>query len=247
MPTGAVLSRPLRRPGFGRAATSTAATTGPAPAPHDRTQAGSPRGRPDGVHRHGRARPPGVLLEPAASEDWARGPQGPPAAQPEEDRRAGSGARRLGCTDAAVAAEVWDTARDWCDRTGSPVPKSVRAQAAPDWDAHLEPVLAHYESLPPPARGRRYGHNLAERALRRVRPRMKISGCCRTRGLIETARKWERNPLDLLRLGLDTPEARPDPVPPWTATAAHNRSNPALGPPGLGYLNSIATRSRVVG
>ena len=76
------------------------------------------------------------------------------------------------------------------------------------WDALLKPVLEHYESLPPPTRGRgRRGHNLAralkqereaclrfmadpampftnnraERALRMAKVHLKIAGCFRTR------------------------------------------------------------------
>ena len=58
-----------------------------------------------------------------------------------------------------------------------------------------------------------FANNLAEQALHMARLRMKISGCFRTRvgtgcfaqmqGLIETAHKRERNPLDLLRLDPD--------------------------------------------
>ena len=103
--------------------------------------------------------------------------------------------------------EARDTARAWYDRTGGPVPEAVRAATAAAWDALLEPVLVHYEEWPPPARGRRRGHNLAlalwelrdacllfladprvpftnngaERALRMARLQMKISGCFRTR------------------------------------------------------------------
>ena len=86
------------------------------------------------------------------------------------------------------------------------MPKPVREQTAAAWDALLTPVLDHYESLPPPARGRRRGHNLAlalwtqrdacllfladprvpftnnraEQALRMVKLQMKISGGFRT-------------------------------------------------------------------
>ena len=99
-----------------------------------------------------------------------------------------------------------DAAAHWFDATGGPVPEAVRAATADAWDALLEPVLAHYEELPPPARGRRRGHNLAlalwelrddclrfmadpavpftnnlaERALRMAKLQMKISGCFRT-------------------------------------------------------------------
>ncbi|MYC61958.1 MAG: IS66 family transposase [Caldilineaceae bacterium SB0661_bin_34] len=100
-----------------------------------------------------------------------------------------------------------DTAAYWCDTTGGPVPEPLREQTAAAWDTLLQPVLEHYESLPPPARGRRRGHNLAlalwtlrdacllfmadpavpftnnraERALRMAKLQMKISGGFRTR------------------------------------------------------------------
>ena len=103
--------------------------------------------------------------------------------------------------------EARDTAAHWRDRTGGPVPETVRAATKAAWDALLEPVLVHYEEQPPPARGRRRGHNLAlalwelrdagllfladprvpftnnraEQALRMARLPMKISGCFRTR------------------------------------------------------------------
>ena len=99
-----------------------------------------------------------------------------------------------------------DVAAHWFEETGGPVPEAVREATAAAWDALLEPVLAHYEELPPPARGRRRGHNLAlalwhlrddclrfmadpavpftnnlaERALRMVKLQMKISGGFRT-------------------------------------------------------------------
>ena len=99
-----------------------------------------------------------------------------------------------------------DAAAHWFDATGGPVPADIRAATQEAWDALLEPVLAHYEELPPPARGRRRGHNLAlalwhlrdacllfmadpavpftnnlaERALRMAKLQMKISGCFRT-------------------------------------------------------------------
>ena len=100
--------------------------------------------------------------------------------------------------------EARDTAAHWFDATGGPVPADIRAATKEAWDALLEPVLAHCEELPPPARGRRRGHNLAlwhlrdacllfmadpavpftnnraERALRMAKPQMKISGCFRT-------------------------------------------------------------------
>ncbi len=95
----------------------------------------------------------------------------------------------------------------WYETTGGPVPAALRAETAAAWDACLAPVLDHYESLPPPARGRRRGHNLAlalwtlrdacllfmadpavpftnngaERALRMAKLQMKIAGCFRTR------------------------------------------------------------------
>ena len=103
--------------------------------------------------------------------------------------------------------EARDTAAHWYETTGGPVPEPVRAATAAAWDALLAPVLDHYESLPPPARGRRRGHNLAlalwrlrdacllfladpavpfthngaEQALRRAKLPMKISGAFRTR------------------------------------------------------------------
>ena len=99
-----------------------------------------------------------------------------------------------------------DAAAHWFDATGGPVPADIRAATKEAWDALLEPVLAHYEELPPPARGRRRGHNLAlalwhlrdaclrfmadpavpftnnlaERALRMAKLQMKISGGFRT-------------------------------------------------------------------
>ena len=102
--------------------------------------------------------------------------------------------------------EARDAAAHWCDTTGGPVPEPVRRETAAAWDALLAPVLDRYESLPPPARGRRRGHNLAlalwelrdacllfmarpavpftnnlaERALRMARLQMKISGGFRT-------------------------------------------------------------------
>ena len=105
----------------------------------------------------------------------------------------------------ALLREARDVAVHWGDTTGGPVPEPVRAQTAAAWDALLAPVLDHYESLPPPARGRHRGHNLAlwtlrdacllfmadpavpftnhlaEQALRMARLQMKISGCFRTR------------------------------------------------------------------
>ena len=99
-----------------------------------------------------------------------------------------------------------DDAAHWFEETGGPVPAAVRTATKEAWDALLEPVLAHYEELPPPAAGRRRGHNLAlalwhlrdaclrfmadpavpsphnlaERALRMAKLQMKISGCFRT-------------------------------------------------------------------
>ena len=100
-----------------------------------------------------------------------------------------------------------DAAAHWFDATGGPVPAAVRAATQAAWDALLEPVLTHYEELPPPAGGgRRRGHNLAralwelqdacllfmadpavpftnnlaERALRMAKLQMKISGGFRT-------------------------------------------------------------------
>ena len=99
-----------------------------------------------------------------------------------------------------------DLADHWHEKTGGPVPAAIRQETGAAWDALLAPVLEHYESLPPPARGRRRGHNLAralwqereacllfladpavpftnnraERALRMAKPRMKISGGFRT-------------------------------------------------------------------
>ena len=59
--------------------------------------------------------------------------------------------------------EARDTAVHWYGTTGGPVPEAVRKETAAAWNALLEPVLNHYESLPPPTRGRgrRRGHNLA--------------------------------------------------------------------------------------
>ncbi len=103
--------------------------------------------------------------------------------------------------------EARDAADHWYKTTGGPVPEPVRQATAAAWDALLAPVLDHYESLPPPARGRRRGHNLAralwtlrdacllfladsavpftnngaEQALRMAKLQMKISGGFRTR------------------------------------------------------------------
>ena len=103
--------------------------------------------------------------------------------------------------------EARDLADHWCETTGGPVPEAIRRETAAAWDALLAPVLDHYESRPPPARGRHRGHNLAlalwrereaclrfmadpavpfthnraERALRMAKLQMKISGCFRTR------------------------------------------------------------------
>ena len=105
--------------------------------------------------------------------------------------------------------EARDVAAHWCETTGGPVPAAVRAETAAAWDVLLAPVLEHYESLPPPTRGRsrRRGHNLAralkkereaclrfladpavpfthnraERALRMAKVHIKIAGCFRTR------------------------------------------------------------------
>ena len=57
--------------------------------------------------------------------------------------------------------EARDVAAHWHRTTGGLVPASIRQATAAAWDAFLEPVLDHYESLPPPARGRRGGHNHA--------------------------------------------------------------------------------------
>ena len=99
-----------------------------------------------------------------------------------------------------------DLADHWHEKTGGPVPAAIRQETGAAWDALLAPVLEHYESLPPPARGRRRGHNLAralwqereacllfladpavpftnnraERALRMAKLQMKISGGFRT-------------------------------------------------------------------
>ena len=103
--------------------------------------------------------------------------------------------------------EARDVAAHWCDATGGPVSEAVRAETAAAWDARVEPVLDHDESLPPPDCGRRRGHNLAlalwqdqeaclrfmtdpavpfinnlaERALHMAKLHMKIAGCFRTR------------------------------------------------------------------
>ncbi len=103
--------------------------------------------------------------------------------------------------------EARDAADHWYEATGGPVPEPVRQATAAAWDALLAPVLDHYESLTPPARGRRRGHNLAralwtlrdacllfladsavpftnngaEQALRMAKLQMKISGGFRTR------------------------------------------------------------------
>ena len=100
-----------------------------------------------------------------------------------------------------------DAAGHWFEETGGPVPADVRAATKAAWDALLEPVLVHYQELPPPTGGgRRRGHNLAralwelrdacllfmadpavpftnnlaERALRMAKLQMKISGGFRT-------------------------------------------------------------------
>ena len=109
----------------------------------------------------------------------------------------------------ALLREARDAAVHWGDTTGGQVPEPVRAQTAAAWDALLAPVLDHYESLPPPARGRHRGHNLAlwalrdtcllfladpavpfannlaEQALRMAKLQMKISGGFRTRAGVE--------------------------------------------------------------
>ena len=103
--------------------------------------------------------------------------------------------------------EARDAAAHRCDTTGGPVPEPLRRETAAAWDALLQPALDRYESLPPPARGRRRGHNLAlalwelrdacllfmadprvpftnnwaEQALRMAKLQMKISGGFRTR------------------------------------------------------------------
>ena len=104
--------------------------------------------------------------------------------------------------------EARDTAAHWHGTTGGPVPAAIRAATAAAWDALLKPVLEHYESLPPPTRGRRRrrGHNLAlalrkereaclrfmadpavpftnnraERSLRMAKVHIKMAGCFRT-------------------------------------------------------------------
>ena len=105
--------------------------------------------------------------------------------------------------------EARNLAAHWHGTTGGPVPEAVRAETAAAWDVLLKPVLEHYESLPPPTRGRgrRRGHNLAqalrqereaylrfladpavpfthnraERALCITKVHIKIAGCFRTR------------------------------------------------------------------
>ena len=164
--------------------------------------------------------------------------------------------------------EARDTARDWFDETGGPVPEAVRAATKAAWDALLEPVLAHYEELPRPARGRRRGHNLAlalwelrddclrfmadpavpsphnraERALRMARLQMKISGGFRTPdGAARFARM--RGVIETARQRgqslLDL--LRLDPDEPWP-DAGVEQPSPALGPPGQGYLNSYPSK-----
>ena len=100
--------------------------------------------------------------------------------------------------------EVRDTADHWHGKTGGPVPEALRKETATAWNALLKPVPGHYESLPPPTRGRRRGHNLAlrqerevclrfladpavpfihnraERALRMAKVHLKMAGCFRT-------------------------------------------------------------------
>ena len=57
--------------------------------------------------------------------------------------------------------EARDVVAHWHDTTGGPVTEAVRAKTGAAWDALLAPGLEHCESLPPPDRGRRRGHNLA--------------------------------------------------------------------------------------
>ena len=102
--------------------------------------------------------------------------------------------------------EARDAAAHRAAATGGPVPETLRREMAAAWDALLAPVLDRYENLPPPARGRRRGHNLAlalwelrdacllfmadprvpftnnlaEQALRMAKLQMKISGGFRT-------------------------------------------------------------------
>ena len=134
--------------------------------------------------------------------------------------------------------EARDTAAHWPGTTGGPVPEAVRRETAAAWEALLKPVLEHYESLPPPTRGRgrRRGHNLAlalkkereaclrfladpavpftnnraERALRMAKVHIKLAGCFRTRDGAERFALL-RPLLDFLRRG---PEAAVRPQPP---------------------------------
>ena len=117
--------------------------------------------------------------------------------------------------------EARDTARHWGATTGGPVPESVRAQTTAAWDALLAPVLDRYERLPPPARGRHRGHNLAlalwtlrDACLLFIRTRAGAERFAHMRGLAETARKQGQNLLDLLRQDPDAPALQANPVPP---------------------------------
>ncbi|MXZ23472.1 MAG: hypothetical protein F4Y80_01175 [Caldilineaceae bacterium SB0665_bin_21] len=122
-----------------------------------------------------------------------------------------------------------DVAVHGFDTVGSPVPEPEPSCQATTtvWDAFLALVLDRYESLSPPALAlwtlrdacltvhgqpcRALANNLAEQALRMTKLQMKILSGFRTRagaerfvrmrGLMETARKQERNLLDLLWLG----------------------------------------------
>ena len=160
--------------------------------------------------------------------------------------------------------EARDTARDWFDETGGPVPAAVRAATADAWDALLEPVLTHYEELPRPARGRRRGHNLAlalwelrddclrfmadpavpftnnraERALRMAKLQMKISGGFRTPDGAARFAQVRGLAETARQRGQSLPGLlRLDPDEPWPDPGVEQPS-PALGPPGQGYLNS---------
>ena len=50
--------------------------------------------------------------------------------------------------------EARDVATHWPGTIGGPVPEAVCRETAAAWDALLAPVPEHYESLPPPTRGR---------------------------------------------------------------------------------------------
>ena len=122
------------------------------------------------------------------------------------------------------------------------MPEPVRRETAAAWDALLAPVLDHYESLPPPARARRRGHNLAlalwelrdvcllfmaaprvpsphnraEQALRMARLQMKISGGFHTQAGAERFARMRSLAETARKQGQTLPGLlRLDPAAPW--------------------------------